>query len=334
MARDVLVLREDEIRALLDMASCIDAVAAAFSSYSGGQAELPAIIHLDIPEHAGEIHGKAGYIHGGSIYAAKFASGFPGNAAAGLPTSDGIVLAFDAATGAPAALLFDNGFITDLRTGAAGGVAARYLAPQGVETVAIIGTGAQARYQLDALALERSFSEVRVWGRDEDKARGCVDELSERPGLPHGCRYVVSPTVSEAVEGADVIITVTAAQEPLVFSDGIRRGAHVTAVGSDGPDKRELDTETLGRADLLVVDSRAQCAQRGELHHALEDLTVSSAGTAIELGEITAGAHPGRTSEDQTTVCDLTGVGVQDVAAAELVLWRAAEQGLGERLSI
>jgi len=129
-----------------------------------------------------------------------------------------------------------------------------------------------------------------------------------------------------------VVITCTASREPLVRAEWLSPGAHVTAVGSDGPDKQELDTEVLGRTDVLVVDGRAQCARIGELHHALESGAVASADHAAELGEIAAGVRPGRTSEDQLTVCDLTGLGVQDVAAAALAL--AQDTGAIERLRI
>lgn len=326
MSREVLVLREDEIREVLDMRSCIDVVETAFTAYSTGGAELPALIHLEVPEYKGEIHVKTGYIHGGEIYAAKFASGFSG-------VNDGVVLAFDATNGAPLALLFDNGFITDIRTGAAGGVAAKHLARGNAKVVAMIGTGAQARYQLDALVLVRPFSEVRVWGRSPDRAQLCTEDLAARPGLPENCHYKTAPTVREAVDGADVVITATASREPLVEADWLGRGTHLTALGSDGPGKQELHPDVLARADLLVADSRVQCAERGELQHAADERLRSGQGV-VELGEITSGRIPGRTSEDQITVCDLTGVGVQDVAAAGAVLSRVRERGHGERITI
>jgi len=332
MGREVLILREADVRAALDMPSLIDAVERAFVAYSTGRAELPGVIHLGVPESGGEVHVKAGHLHGEPFYAVKVSSGFAPPSADGAPTADGLVMAFDARNGAPFAFLLDNGFISDARTGAAGGVAARHLAPSNVEVVAMIGTGAQARYQLDALSRVRGFGQVRVWGRNPDHARGCVDELASRPGLPERCTFAVAPSVELAVEGADVVITCTASREPLVRAEWLSPGAHVTAVGSDGPDKQELDTEVLGRADVLVVDGRAQCARIGELHHALEAGAVASADHAAELGEVAAGAKPGRTSEDQLTVCDLTGLGVQDVAAAALVLARAG--GAIERLRI
>lgn len=325
----VLLLREDEVRGCLDMRSCIEVISAAFASYSGGGAELPAVIHLDIPEHEGEIHVKGGYIHGGDHYAIKFASGFPGNAALGLPANDGMVVVFDARTGSPAAFLLDHGFITDQRTGAAGGVAATHLAREDSSVVAVLGTGLQARYQLDALAVTRPFQEVRVWGRNLQHTLACIEELRERKTLPKDVTYSMARSVEEAVLGADILVTCTASREPLVRDEWLSPGMHVTALGSDGPGKQELDPLILAHADVLVADSRLQCAERGELQHALELL---DATTVVELGQVVSGTAPGRTSPSQITVCDLTGVGVQDVAAASLVVSRAIEKGLGQPL--
>jgi ornithine cyclodeaminase len=300
------------------MASCIDACERAFVAYSTGAAELPNVIHLDVPESSGEIHVKAGHVHGASHYAVKIASGFA--SAAGEPVADGMVIVFDARSGAPAALLLDNGYLTDLRTGAAGGVAARYLAPDRVERVAVIGTGTQARRQLEALAVVREgFEQVRVWGRNADHARRCVDGLrADHPTVD----VVWCSSVREAVDGADVVITCTAAREPLVLAPWLKPGVHVTAVGSDGSGKQELDPGVLRAADLVVVDSRDQCARLGELQHAPDQLARS-----VELGEICAGERRGRDDPGQITVCDLTGLGVQDVAAAALVMERAGDRG-------
>jgi len=313
----VRVLHGPDVRAVLDMAGCIDALEPAFAAYAGGAAELPSVIHLDVPEASGEIHVKAGHLHGAPTYAVKVASGFYGEDP---PAIDGLVLVFDARTGAPAAILLDGGYLTDLRTGAAGGVAARHLAPTRVATVAVIGTGIQARMQIDALAVVRpGIGEVRVWGRRSERASAAADDI--RAAL--GAADVASvPTVEEAVTGADVVVTCTAAREPLVRAEWIGPGVHVTAVGSDGEGKQELDPALLRRADLLVVDARAQAERLGELQHA-RDL----AGRTIELGELCAGTVQGRTDDRQVTVCDLTGVGVQDVAAANAVLARAGDRG-------
>lgn len=320
MDREVRILREADVKAALDMASCIDACEGAFVAYSSGGAELPDVIHLDVPGSRGEIHVKAGHLHGAPFYAVKVASGFYG---LDPPAIDGMVIVFDASTGAPVAFLLDNGYVTDLRTGAAGGVAARHLAPERVDTVAVIGTGAQARYQLDALAVVRpGFTRVHIWGRNHDHAVRCLEDLLERPGLPEGCVFEVAGSLREAVSGAQVVITCTASREPLVQLAWLAGGAHVTAVGSDGPGKQELDPQVLVGADVLVADSVDQSSRLGELQHARGEV-----GRAVELGAICAGRAPGRTDDGQLTVCDLTGVGVQDVAAANVVMGRAGGAG-------
>jgi ornithine cyclodeaminase/alanine dehydrogenase-like protein (mu-crystallin family) len=314
----VRILRADDVRASIDMRACIDACERAFVAYSSGGAELPSVIHLDVPEARGEIHVKAGHLHGAPYYAVKAASGFYDLEP---PAIDGLVIVFDARDGSPAALLLDGGYLTDLRTGAAGGVAARHLAPERVERVAVIGTGAQARQQVDALTEVRpGFTELRVWGRDPAHARRAAGDIAAR----HGDTCVVNylPSVREAVEGADVVITCTASRAPLVESAWLAQGAHVTAVGSDGPGKQELDPAIVRAADVLVVDSLDQCSRLGELQHAPDQTA-----RAVELGAVCAGDAAGRTGEAQFTVCDLTGVGVQDVAAANAVMAGAADRG-------
>jgi ornithine cyclodeaminase/alanine dehydrogenase-like protein (mu-crystallin family) len=317
----MIVLREPEIRALLDRPSCIAAVEQAFTAYASGHAELPGVIHLDVPEHRGEVHIKAGYLHGGAWYACKFASGFAG-------VNDGVVVAFDAGTGAPAAILFDNGYITDLRTAAAGAVAARHLARPTVSRVAVLGTGVQARLQIELLLEVRALEHVVVWGRRRDAAERLARDVAGRTGLT----VTVADTPAAAAAGAEIVITATASRQPLLHAGAIASGALVIAVGSDGPDKQELDAGVLGAADRVVADSLAQCRRLGEIHHAF-DAGVLADGDVTELGAITAGRAPGRRAADETIICDLTGVGVQDVAAATVVIERALAAGAGERWS-
>jgi ornithine cyclodeaminase len=315
-----LVVHAPEIRRLLDPAACIAAVERAFTDYAQGRAELPGVIHLDVPPVGGEIHVKAGYVHGGRWWAVKIASGFPGNAALGLPPNGGMVLAFAARTGEPAAILLDDGYITDLRTAAAGAVAARHLARQSIDVVAVVGTGAQARLQPRLLAQVRAFREVRVWGRRREGAELCAAELGEG-ALPSGARARAVSSVREAVEGADIVFTVTASRTPLVRAEWLAAGSLVVAVGADGADKQELEVGVLAGADRVVADSLPQCRRIGEIHHAVE-AGVLDESRVTELGYVTAGLTPGRERDHERIVCDLTGVGVQDVAAAGVVLER------------
>jgi ornithine cyclodeaminase/alanine dehydrogenase-like protein (mu-crystallin family) len=299
----VRILREADVRTALPMAACIDAVEAAFVASTAGEAEVPEVIHLFVPEAGGEIHVKAGHLHGARTYAVKVSSGFSG---AESSAYDGMVIAFDASTGAPVAFLLDHGFITDQRTGAAGGVAARWLARERVEVVAVLGTGLQARKQVEALrAVRPELRDVVVWGRDDERAARAAADVDG----------VVADDVPEAARAADVVITVTASREPILRAADVRPGALVIAVGSDGPGKQELDADLLRAADVLVVDSIAQALRLGELQHAPE-----LADRAVEIGAICAGDAPGRTDERSLVVCDLTGLGVQDVAAANAVL--------------
>jgi len=310
---EVRILRADDVRAALPMAACIDAVEAAFVAYSAGRAELPGVIHLEVPEAKGEIHVKAGHLHGAPRYAVKVASGFY---AEDPPAIDGMVLVFDARTGGPVALLLDGGVLTDLRTGAAGGVAARWLAPERIDVLGVLGTGIQARRQVEALRCVRDIGTVRLWGRDAGRAQAAATDV----------RGDAVATPRDAVEGADLIVTCTASRSPLVESAWVKPGAHLTAVGSDGAGKQELDPDLLRRADVVAVDSRDQCLRLGELQHAPD-----VAERAVELGVLCAGGSHARTSPDQLTICDLTGVGVQDVAAANAVLANADPEA-GDRI--
>ncbi|HZR32093.1 MAG TPA: hypothetical protein VFA76_09600 [Terriglobales bacterium] len=333
----VLVLRESEIRRLLDPAACVQAVEEALAAYSSGKAELPAVIGLDIPEHRGEIHIKAGHLHGGSHYAVKIASGFPENTELGISPNGGMVLVFDAMTGAPAAFLLDNGFITDLRTAAAGAVAAKHLARKEIHSVAVIGSGGQARYQTELIYLVREFREVKVWGRDPGRTARCVDDLKARfqlLGNDKGISFRTAGSAREAAAGADLVVTTTASRRPLVQAEWLKAGALIIAVGSDAPDKQELEVDVLARADRIIADSIPQCIRLGEIHHALEAGAISKEKICAELGEIASSGKPGRRTEQEIIVCDLTGVGVQDVASAALVLARARAAGVGERLQL
>jgi ornithine cyclodeaminase len=236
--------------------------------------------------------------------------------------SSGLVLVFDASTGFPLLLLYDNAYLTELRTAAAGALATRLLAPEKLEKMAMIGTGSQARYQLRAIARLKRPARVSAWSPNVERRIRYAEEMTEALGIE------VTPDASarQALEDADLVVTATPAREPIVEASFVKRGATIVAVGSDGPDKQELAVEVLEQADKIVADRFSQCAKLGEIHHALEAGRITEKDVYGELGDIVLGRLPGREG-DELIVCDLTGVGAQDAALAEVVWRELAPQG-------
>ncbi len=320
-------LGPEAIQGLVGLGEAIPAVEAAFRSLALGEATLPEVINVELPEVEGEFHVKGAYLRGHRYFAVKTASGFYRNPTKGLPVGSGMIVAFDATTGSPAFLLLDNGYLTELRTAAAGAVAAKYLAPRQVETVGVVGSGVQARYQVRALVHVRSPHRLVAYGRDKGRLRAYLAEMGKELGLD----VEMAPGVRE-VAVADVVITATNARSPLVMAPMIHPRLHITAMGADSPGKQELDPLVMARADKVVVDSLGQCLRYGELHHAVEAGVMAASRVHGELGDVVAGKRAGRQAEDEVTVADLTGVGVQDAAMAELSCRLAEEKGVGNDL--
>jgi len=323
-------LFEREIRGLIGPNEARPVVRDAFAKLARGEAILPGVINLDIPESRAEVHVKGAHLRATPFFSIKVASGSYDNPARGLPVGSGMFLVFDATTGFPRAVLFDNGYLTELRTGAAGAVAADLLARMDIERVGIVGVGSQARYQLEALLGVRTPERVIAYGRSEPKAIAYAKEMEER----HGVQVLPAKTVEQAVRGSDVVVTVTPSKEPLVRAEWVLPGMHITAVGSDGPDKQELDVGVLAKADKVVADRLDQCLRLGEIHHAVEAGVLTRDRVYAELGAIVAGSKPGRERDEEITVADLTGVGVQDAAVANVVVDEALRRGLGKVLDI
>ncbi len=309
------VIKEAEIREAIKEPEALASAEKAFRAMAEGAVELPPPMGLEVPEAQGEVHVKSAYLKGSAIFAVKIASGFYRNVERGLPSGSGLILVFDARTGFPQALLADNAYLTDLRTAAAGALAARLLAPESIPNVAMLGSGIQARFQLRALSGVRSWERTVAWSPDaEHLARYCA-EMEEELSIP----FRAESGPEEAVRGADLVITATPSREPLFSASALQSHATVIAVGSDGPDKRELATETLARADKVVVDRLSQCIALGEVHHGVKEGVLSPDSVHAELGEVLVGTKPGR-EDDELIICDLTGVGAQDAAIAE-VAW-------------
>ncbi len=327
---EVRLLFEADIRSLVGPKEALGAVRNAFAKLARREAVLPGVLGIEIPETRTEAHVKGAFLRGSPSFSVKAASGSYDNPSRGLPVSGGLVLVFDAVTGFPSAILFDNGYLTDLRTGAAGALAADLLAKKEVERVGIVGVGTQARYQLAALLGVRQPTTVLAYGRSTAKTAAYAREVESR----HNVRVTVAPTLEKAVRGSDIVITVTPSTVPLVQAEWVLDGTHITAVGSDSPEKRELDVRVLQKADKIVADHLEQCLRLGEIHHGVEAGVLGREDIYAELGEIAAGMKPGRESDDEITIADLTGVGVQDAAVANLVAEEARRRGLGRVLDV
>ena len=330
MKKPILVLNESDIRSCVSLDEvALDEVTKGFTALAKGHVTLPPILRIDVEENHGEVDVKTAYIQGLDSFAIKIAAGFYENRKLGLPTGSGMMVLINAQTGHPLAVLMDNGYLTDVRTGIAGAIAAKHLAPKEVKMVGVIGSGMQARYQIRALKLVRDYSFLMVYGIVDDEVDKYIDEISKKLNI----EVVRADSVESVVKESNLVVTTTPSKEPYLRAEWLHTGLHITCMGSDSEDKQELFPDVFAKADRIACDRKSQVFRLGELHHALEAGVVSEYGEITELGELTSGASPGRQSKEQITVCDLTGVGVQDTQIARLAYQRAVEQGLGIEIS-
>ncbi|WP_430441588.1 ectoine utilization protein EutC [Shinella sp.] len=320
------ILTEAELRRIVPLdLEAIDCVENAFHALATKAVAMPPILRLDIPEHRGEVDVKTAYVPGLDGFAIKISPGFFDNPKIGLPSTNGLMVLFSTKTGLVQAVLLDNGYLTDVRTAAAGAVAAKHLSREDASVAAILGAGMQAKLQLEALSLVRPIREARIWAREVEKAEAVAAELAKKLGFP----VRADASGRAAVDGADVVITTTPSETPILKADWLQPGQHVTAMGSDAEHKNEIEPAIVTGAGLYVGDSLKQTRRLGELHHAIEAGLVTEGALFTELGEIIAGRKPGRSGPEQITVADLTGTGIQDTAIATLAAARAAAAGAG-----
>ncbi|WP_291727558.1 ectoine utilization protein EutC [Leisingera sp. F5] len=323
---DIKILTETDLRNLVPLDSdAVDCVEQGFTTLAGGRVVMPPIMTLPVSDHNGEVCVKTAYVPGISSFAMKMSPGFFDNPKLGLPSTTGLMVVFSSRTGILEALLLDNGYLTDVRTAAAGAVAARHLAREDAAHVCIIGAGVQAKMQLKAMTLVRGIKSAVIWARDTAKAEAAAASLREELGLETS----VSTDIREAVLSADIVVTTTPAAEPLIKAEWLQPGQLVIAMGSDQEHKCELEPAYLTKADLYVPDSQAQCAVKGELRSAIEAGLIPESCIFTELGDITAGKAAGRHSDSDLIIADLTGTGVQDTVIATLAGSRADAAGAG-----
>ena len=323
---DILLLSQRDLQHLITLDhALIDCVAKAFATLASGKVVMPPVLSMEIAAHHGEVDVKTAYVPGLDSFAIKISPGFFNNPQIGLPATAGLMTLFSAQTGQLQALLLDNGYLTDLRTAAAGAVAAQHLARHDASHACIMGAGMQAELQLRALCLVRPITQVTLWARDMTRAQAFAERMQNSLGIS----VIATPDLAQAVSAADIIVTTTPAIQPLVQADWLRPGQHITAMGSDQPHKSELAPACVARADRYVPDRQSQTALMGELRAAVAAGLIAPDHVFAELGDIVAKTAPGRAHHNEITVADLTGTGVQDTAIATLAHQRAQTAGIG-----
>ena len=328
---NLLWLSDDDVAQLVTVGEALPLVEEAFRALAEGRAQMPAKMYLDFKEFGGDLRAMPAYLpktgtDGRGFAGVKVVNSHPGNPARGLPTVSAVLVLNDPETGLPLAIMA-AGRLTDIRTGAAGGVAAKHLARQNSETLGLVGCGRQAVTQWRALAGRFPFKEIRVAGQTPEEARSFI----AKNGTSDGPAWRAT-SVQEAA-GADIVVTTTPGRAVVVSSPWVRPGAHVNAIGADAPGKQELDVALLKRARVFV-DSPVQAFHSGEVNVGLSSGAMTPDDIAGGLGDVVAGRTPGRRSDADITVFDSTGLAVQDVAVAAFVYRRARERSRGQTLTL
>ena len=303
----------DQIKEVLGSIDSIKAIEEGFVAYSQGKVVVPPVGEMIFDNPPGEVHIKYGFIKNNDYYVIKIAGGFYENYKINLPTNSGLMLLFSQKSGQLLCALFDEGYLTAVRTAAAGAVVAKYLAPQNVNRIGVFGAGGQGRLQVEFLKQIVDCKDIIVWGVNQEEV-----ETYKKYMEPHGYNVQTTLEPNDIASSCNFIVTATPSKTPLLQSHQIKKGTHITAMGSDTPEKQELDVKILQMADIVVADSISQCQSRGEIYQALK-AGVLKEDEPVELGNVIVRKDLQRISDEQITVADLTGVAVQDVQISKSV---------------
>lgn len=307
------IINKETIVAITNTIDVVEAMKKGFIAYSNGKAVVPPVAELLFDNPKGETHIKYGYIKEEDYFVIKIASGFYENTKLGISSSQGMLLLGSQHTGETKGILLDEGYLTNIRTAAAGALVGKYFAPKQLKGIGVIGTGIQGQLQLSLLLKEQSCETIWVWGRNLEKATHFKEVFAKK-----SVKIRIASSPSELAQHCNYIITTTAATSPLLKAEDIQSGTHITAIGADTAEKQELDSDILAQAAIVVTDSIPQSKSRGEVFRA-ERNGVSMKGKVIELGKAIQDSDLCRTNDHQITVVDLTGVAVQDIMIAEAV---------------
>jgi len=317
----VKLINKDEVLKYLDFNQIYNETKDGFVKFSNGQTITPPFTVFDIPKNNGSVHFKYGYVVGSETFSFKYSGAFYENEKKGISNYLGLFVVFNANTGEVELIIDDKGMLTDYRTGIAGALATKTLARENSETVAVIGTGVQARMQIKSLLkVMPNIKNLNVYGRDLSKMLQYIKEINEEYSNLNINSF---DNPKNTVRDADIIYTVTYSEKPILQKEWIREGTHITAVGACGANMQELQENLLARADLLVVDSKSATSTHGELHHALGKGLVDEA-KVIELGKIIAGGI--KRKDTDITICDLVGIGFQDAVIGNCIYKKLLEK--------
>lgn len=307
------IINLDQIKKALKNIDVIKVVEEGFIAYSQGKVVVPPVGEMIFEDPPGETHIKYGFIKNDDYFVIKIASGFYENYKINLLNNYGLMLLFNQKTGYLSSILLDEGHLTAERTAAAGAVAAKYLAPKNVHHIGIFGAGGQGRLQLEYLKTIVDCKDIIVWGVNQEELDAYRNDME-----PHGYNIQTTLEPGDVTPNCNLIVTATPSKIPLVQDDLVQKGTHITAMGSDTPEKQELESSILQKADIVVSDSISQAKLRGEIFKALEAGALN-VDDVVELGEVIVNKELQRASDDQITVADLTGVAVQDYQISKAV---------------
>jgi alanine dehydrogenase len=324
---DVLWLKQSDVKSVLDMRSTLNAVESGFKEHGLKKVQMPSKLYLYFDKHNGDLRTMPSFMEEKDIAGVKIVNVHPDNREKGLPTVMGLVVLNSTETGAPLAVM-DGTYLTDMRTGAAGGVAAKYLARPDSEIVGMVGIGGQARTQLLALSEVMDIKEVKISSRN---LLHCdIFEKEMRPLV--NCDFIREDSLKDVCD-CDILVTTTPVRSPVVRSEWIQDGTHINAIGADAMGKQELESSLLKRAKVFV-DDLEQASHSGEVNVPLSTGELLRSDIYAELGEVVAGIKPGRESDEEITIFDSTGLAVQDLVTADMIYHKALERGIGQKLEL
>lgn len=325
----LLILKGEEIKSLLSMDEVINVVEEAFKEKGFGRVQMPPKPYLFFEKYNGDLRVMPSYLEKFDVSAVKIVNSHPENPKQGFPTVMATIILINPKTGVPLAIM-DGTWITAMRTGAASGVATKYLARKNSRRLGLVGAGAQAYTQLMAMSRVLKLEEVKVWSLGEENAKAFVERVK---GEYSNVDFLAVKTVKEAVENCDVVVTSTPSRKPLVMVDWVGAGTHINAIGADAPGKQELDPKILKKAKIVLDDWEQGC-HGGGVNVPLAEGIISREDIYGEIGEVVTGKKAGRTSDDEITVFVSTGLAIQDAVTANLAYKKALKKGLGIQFSL